>query len=623
VKCLIRLAVVVSISLLFYAVPTVAQVEIDGVHLSAGGDLSAGYNGDFGSTGGSDHGLTLGGSGSLGGYYYNPNFASFSVSPYYGRSQANSASTSIQDSSGYNGVVNLFAGSYFPTGITFSQIWNSTGNFGIPGSTGLATDASSHSFGIGTNLLFPGLPSVLISYTQSSGTSSVYGSEGENAGSTRSFTVRSGYKLGGFTLGGSFAHLSSEESSNILVGSGGAPDVIDTDVNTFSVSAAHSLPLHGAFGINFGRSNYSYSGSEFGDSENGVTDNAGVNASIKLGIFPINSTVTYTDNLFGSVLQQQLSNGTPVYQTTLSPESRSLLITANTSYVLARRIFITGYVSHQDQFIFGQSYGVTQFGANANYHFGRRFKGLTVTLGVNDAANKEGNLGAGLVANVNYSNKLGGWYVWGNYNYDQNVQTLLVIYTISSMNYSVGARRRLPKGINWTVGAGSGHSGFGQQKGNSSQAASFSSSLNWHGYSLGGNYSMSNGTSVLTPQGLVTLTAPIVSANELVVYDAHSYGLGASANPVRNLLISASYSDARSTTVGQSVLNNRNMLINGLCTYRFRKLSFIAGATRFRQSLGLPSLLSAVGPGPVAPIALNSGMVTTYYFGISRWFKAF
>ena len=137
-------------------IPAAAQVA-NNLHLNASGDVNAGYSGDFGDSG-SDHGLGLGGSGSIGGYYYNPNFASFSVMPYYGRSQSNSTSSSIFDSSGYNGSVNLFGGSSIPGSITFNQNWNSTGNFGLPGLAGLTTNNDSRSIGVGWSLSCPAFP---------------------------------------------------------------------------------------------------------------------------------------------------------------------------------------------------------------------------------------------------------------------------------------------------------------------------------------------------------------------------------------------------------------------------------------------------------------------------------
>jgi len=599
------------VNLLLLAAPTFAQVQVDGLHVSATGSLGAGYAGEFNGSGPSDHGMGLGGAGSIGGYYYVPSFASFAVTPYYNRSQSNSESSSIQDSSGYNGVVNLFTGSKFPTGISFSQAWNSTGVFGIPGTTGLTTNGSSRTFGIGTGVELPGLPSLSVAYSQSSGSSSVYGSDGQSTGDSRSFSVKSGYQLSGFTLGGGFAHQTTNADSSILTGS--TPDISTTTLNTYSVNLGHKIPFHGALGATYSRSDYNFTGSA-GEGDSGTTDNASVNASVKLGLFPVSASANYTSNLYGSVVLQSINNGTPVYENTLSPESRSLLITANTSYILFHKIFLTGFVTRQDQSIAGQSYGVTQSGIMANYNFGKRFHGLTISLGMNDAADKEGNLGAGLISNVHYNRRFGPWSFDANYNYDQNVQTLLAMYTMSSMNYSANGHRHLPKGFNLSVGGGGGRSGFSETAGTSSHAESVSGSINWRGYSIGSNYSKSNGTSVLTPSGLEALSAPIVSANELVVYNGSNFGTTASANPVRNMTIAASYSNGSSTALGQALTNtNHTMLMNGLATYHFRKVNFNAGFTRLRQTVG----------GTNVGLATQPSALNTYYFGISRWFKLF
>ena len=211
---------------------------------------------------------------------------------------------------------------------------------------------------------------------------------------------------------------------------------------------------------------------------------------------------------------------------------------------------------------------------------------------------------------MGYNRNFGAWSVGGNYSYYQNVQTLLATYTSSSMTYTGFARRKLPKGINWNIGGGRGRSGFTQVAGSESHSENINSSLNWRGYSLGANYSKSAGTSVLTAQGLVTQPVPIAIPNDVVLFNGEGYGVGIGASPVPNMTIGVSYSNATSNTLGQIATNNSTQLINGLLTYHFRKVNFISGVTQFRQSI--------VGTGLTSP-----GTLTSYYFGISRWFKFF
>ena len=595
---------------LVFAIPAVAQVQLDGLHMNAGGTVELGYSGDVSNQGDSDHGMSVGGAGSIGGYYYHPNFASFSVSPYFNRSQTNSTSSSIEDSSGYSANLNLFGGSRFPATVSFGQYWDSTGNFGIPDTTGLTTNSNSRTFGVGWSLLLPGrLPTVSLGYAQNSATSSLFGSTGQSDSTGRTFSIRSANQIAGFSLSGSFVHGSSKATSTELQSIGSAPEIEDTSTNSYTFTARHRIPLHGSFDMSYSRTSYDFTGSAVGGGSSGVTDGVYANANAMLGIFPVSANLNYTDNLYGSVLEQQISSGSPVYQTTLGTESRALLVDASTSYRLLHQIFITAYVSQQEQYLYGQSYGVTQYGVNANYNFSRRLKGLTVTLGMNDAADKAGNLGAGLIANVNYYRKLGAWDLTANYNYSQNVQTLLAMYTMSNMTYMGNARRRLFKGINWTAGVGGGRSGFTEQAGSGSHSEGANTSLTWRGVSLGGNYSQSAGTSVLTTAGLVTQPLPVASADELVVFNGKAYGVGIGGSPIRNLSLTATYSHATSTIQGESLNNNETEMINALCTYHFRKVFFTSGVTRFRQTIG------GAGSEP--------SVITSYYFGISRWFKFF
>ncbi len=47
--------------------------------MTLNGTVSAGYNGDYGNLIPSDHSMTFGGTGTLSGFYYNPNFLSYTI----------------------------------------------------------------------------------------------------------------------------------------------------------------------------------------------------------------------------------------------------------------------------------------------------------------------------------------------------------------------------------------------------------------------------------------------------------------------------------------------------------------------------------------------------------------
>ena len=98
----------VLIGLLLLALPAAGQITLGELSTTANGTISAGYTGDYGNQISSDHGLSVGGSGTFSGSYYNPNFVSFTVSPYLNQSRDNSAFQSISDASGVTASSNDF-----------------------------------------------------------------------------------------------------------------------------------------------------------------------------------------------------------------------------------------------------------------------------------------------------------------------------------------------------------------------------------------------------------------------------------------------------------------------------------------------------------------------------------
>ncbi len=97
--------------------------------MNAGGMFTFGYAGDYGDAIPSSHGLNLGVDGRMSGYYYNPNFLSFSATPYYNQSRADSSYQSLTGASGIDGTANFFTGSNFPGSVAYHYDRNSSGTF--------------------------------------------------------------------------------------------------------------------------------------------------------------------------------------------------------------------------------------------------------------------------------------------------------------------------------------------------------------------------------------------------------------------------------------------------------------------------------------------------------------
>jgi hypothetical protein len=235
---------------------------------------------------------------------------------------------------------------------------------------------------------------------------------------------------------------------------------------------------------------------------------------------------------------------------------------------------------------------------------------FTFSLGVIDTFTQRGNNGASLVGNVNDLRRLRVWEFGADFSYLQQVQTLFDVYTTSTYRYGANAKRRF-RGFQWVGAFYGSQSGFSQTEGYHSRTEGFSSSLLLGRYTVNGHYTQSEGTSIFTPGGLIDVPpgvpAPLLQLP--VLYDARSYGGGATVRPFRRATLSASYNKARSSTSSQTLNSGFNSTIfNSRFTIRLRKLNVEANYTKFEQDLSTAAF----------PAVVNS-----YYIRFSRWFNIF
>ena len=587
-----------------------AQVALGDLHATGSGELTVLYNANFGNLASDQHSLGFGGMGTVTGNYYDPNFLSFSLLPYYGRSQNNSDTQSITDASGYNANVNIFGGSHYPGFVNFDQTWNSSGTFGIPGLAGLTTDNNGHAVNLGWSVLVPHRPTLSVGFGDTSGTSYLLGSESSTESTMRNFNLGSTDTLAGFFLTGTFIHLNTSAAINGL--EDGESETTNGSSNQYRFTGQRGLPYNNShLSLGFYRTSYDIDDSLAGEN-NGTTDNVNAIANLMTPKAPVTLSATYTDNLFGSFEQQLISNGQTPLVGIVSPTSHSLSLEASTFYNVLPRLVVGGYVERTQEYFAGQNFGLTQAGLNVNYNFFRKLKGLVVSAGLVDSANEQGNTRLGFVGNASYNRYFGKWEISSYVLYNQDVQTLLVNYTTSLLNYGATVKHQFSENLRWIGLATIARSVFEQQSGTGNHGESFATMLIWRRASVSGNYTQSSGTSILTVVGLVPTPVPaaVISPSNAVVYSGDSYGGSFNVFPVRNLTISTAWSRSLSNTVSPLLLSN-NAFTNyyGLATYQYRKLLFTAGVTKFHQRIGFSN-------GPPAEL-------TSYAFGVSRWFKGF
>jgi hypothetical protein len=605
------------ISILLLALPAVAQMQVgDNTRMNLSGDLGFNYTGNI-NQGASGHNLGFVGDANLTGNYYSPNFLNFTLRPFYDRTQSNSVFGALTNTSGVNSNVNFFSGSHFPGSFSYNKNINSTGEFGVPGSEiGLASHGNNQGVGVSWSALLPDWPTLTATYAVGTGTSSIFGLQNQSTQKDRDFSLVSTYQLAGFRLMGGYTNRNVDASYTQLLNGSTEPVQTNTGNNNYQFNAQHSFPMSGSYSVGWNRSDYGY---DYHDSNNTHSSGASDTLNGNLNFRPMDKlslgvSANYNDSLLGSVPTTILNSGAPVTTTSLGT-FRGFLVSGDAFYQILQNLSLHGSVNHVEQEFLGKSYGATQFGGSANYNLNHKLLGsLSFSLGLVDTANKQGNTGVSLVGNLNFDRRINGWDLSGNYSYSQNVQTLLLVYTTSSMGWVANARRRVGNRSYFMAGYSGSHSGVTSVAGSMSSAERVSGTFTYHSYSANGFYSKSHGTAAFTPTGLVALPPglpPILlSPDEVIVYDSRAYGFNVSAMPIRRLSLSGGYADSTGDTVNPALSTfTKNNLINGVMQYRLRKIYLNGGYTRLRQSVGTP------GSAPIT--------VTSFYIGISRWFNFF
>jgi hypothetical protein len=611
--------------------PAAGQIKIgDNLSLSGNGSISATYSDSYGNEIDSSHGLGFGGTLGLSGFFYNPNFLSFNVNPYYNQSRNNSTSASLTDASGVTLSSAIFSGSHFPGSVNYSTNYNSTGNYGIPGISSFDTNGNGQSFGINWSALLPNLPTLTVGYQMGSSNYSLYGTNEDGSSNFHSLYLNSNYNIAGFGLGGGISH----GTSNALIPGvivGGQDATSNSDSTSYTFSASHRLPWDGSFSSSFNRTNLNsdYLGYSFNGNIDRVAVSAGVHPTPKLS-FSLGAD--YTDNLSGSLYQAivpgaststlapttsgttsgSLASGSDTAQSTaLELASHAWNFLFNTSYSVATDLQLQGTYERREQTYLGQNFGSNQFDAGLFYT--RAIMGGYLGSAVNiidSTIDGSAQNQLGFSVNTNYNRHIGLWQVGGYFNYAQNAQTFLVTYTASFYNFSGNVSRRFGKWY-WTGNAGGGRSGLTAVPGSSSSGESFGTSLGNGKINVSGNYSKSDGNSLASGGGLnPTPLPPIIPSSLLVLYGGESYSFALSGSPTRHLLASASYVKSRSNlnNLGITSWNNYEQQ-NLYLQYQFRQIGVNGGYTRLVQGF------SASGTAPAS--------FSSFSIGVYRWFNFF
>ena len=545
------------------------------------------------------------------GSYYDPKFLNFTVQPYYNRNQNNTSSLSIFNDSGVNASANLFSGSHFPGFVGYGRNFNNTGEFGIPGTVGLTTRGSGQTFSVGWSEFLPNLPSVTASFSNSSDDLSVLGAEGDIHSKTRLFNLNSNYNFHSYEIQGYFNRQSLDLDTPAFLGNPNS--LSSSSSNNYGVMVSHSLPMSGYVTTSWSRTGYSNEGDSGTNSGHTSTTNATATIS-PTNKLNLTGDIRYTDNLAGA-LQQRLINGGGGTEPIIllgGGKSHSFGTSAYANYALGKGFMLHGRITHQSQYFGGQTHGLTQYGGTISYNYSKPLFGvLYFSFGMVDNAQETGNSGLSFTGNVGLQKRFGRWETSADFSYAQNVQTLVAIYTTNAVSYGGYLRRKTSDYSYWGVTYRGTRSGILQDKGSNSLSNMYSSTFGWRRYTFTGNYTKSNGRTLLTPAGFVNPTPlPGNIAENLILFNGNAYSVGAGASPLRRMSVTFNFTRAHSDMLSTSLqsFNEADRYYTRL-DYNLRKLVLRAGYSRAYQSIS----------GAAAPPAT----VNTYFFSVSRWFDVF
>jgi len=606
----LRVALLVLAGLLL-ATPLAAQIKFGEFSNTANGTVTSGYTADFGNQTSSDHNWTVGGTGNFNGSFYNPNFLNYAVTAFLNQSRANSAFQSISNSSGFSLSSNIFSGSEFPGGISYSKSYNSEGNYGIPGISNYVTHGNNDEFGISWSIDLPKKPSFTAGYQIGHDSYSVYGSSSQGNSAFHSLNLRSAYDLEGFNMtafynnGGSHSHIPE-------IVSGSANTDVRSDSDGYGFGISHNLPLSGSMSATVSRSTWNTYYQSL--SSNGTVDTADLFASLRPAAkLTLSGFLEYSDNLAGQLIEAIIAQGGAVSNSSESESSNSLDTQATATYIPDPYLQITLFIERRSQLFEGESYAVNSYGGSGAFTHRLRSGNFSATLTFSgNQAEQSSSDSLGFSAAEHYSDEVAGWHIDESFGYAQNMETLLVTYLNSSYNYSANVRRRFGK-MTFSGGAGGSRTALTDQPGTSSSSNSYNASLGYSNWiNANGSYSKSSGLALATGAGLVAVPVPssALPSDTFMFYGGTNYSGALSSSPIKGLTMSASYSRANSNTTSSGIATiSQNEQYNAIIQYQVRKMGFTSGWARLEQgfsgSSGAPEILSS------------------YYAGITRWFNFF
>ena len=208
---------------------------------------------------------------------------------------------------------------------------------------------------------------------------------------------------------------------------------------------------------------------------------------------------------------------------------------------------------------------------------------------------------------------LAGWEVNGGMQlqHSSSVASALPV-TQSGFSWSAAASRRVVGDWHLVLNTTNSHTRVDDLSGSDAGSRSYAAAFSGRKIDFSGNYSQSNGTSIMTATGLFPVNPGevILPETSLIVFNGSSYAFATTFHPKRQLNISADYSHALYSTVNPTTSTTGELVrYDARVEYLFRHMHIGGGYAHLSQGFG--ALLGH-------PSSTNA-----FSFGISRSFDIF
>ena len=343
------------LGVLLLVLPAAAQLKFGEFSSNLNGNLSAGYTGDYGNQIDSDHSLAFGRLGHAFRLLLQSQLHFFHRLALHEPGAGQLTFQSISNASGVNFSSTIFGGSVFPGSINYAKAYNSEGNFAVPGLANYTTHGDSQSFGVNWAELVPGLPTLSATFQMGSSQYSIYGENDNGTTSNRSFSLRSGYVLKGFSLGAFFGIGSGHSEVPQVLQDSSSEQSSSTSRNFGLTAAQIPLPLNGNFSSSFTNTHYD---SDFaGLSNNGSIDTYNASALFQpTQKFHFSVSTDYSSNLSGSLSEAIAGPGKAWPRSWIWGQgTHAFDLLASASYSVMANMQALAFADHREQYYLDES----------------------------------------------------------------------------------------------------------------------------------------------------------------------------------------------------------------------------------------------------------------------------